>query len=147
MNAPSTAVVPSWRIGRSILALLAGIMVGIVLSTGTDFGKLCHRVAGSQPSYGPLAGGRGVGIGGEQSWRCRRMEHYNRSTLVSSSACSDGSSHCLDWRKALAHAVTLANRGCRAVRLDESGSGLMRLHELFLAGRLVTFVDHRHTKR
>lgn len=38
MNAPSTPTAPSRRIGRSILALLAGIVVGIVLSTGTDFG-------------------------------------------------------------------------------------------------------------
>lgn len=38
MNAPSTPPVPSRRIGRSILAVLAGILVGIVFSTGTDFG-------------------------------------------------------------------------------------------------------------
>ena len=38
MNAPSTRTVPSRRIGRSILALLAGILVGIVFSMGTDFG-------------------------------------------------------------------------------------------------------------
>ena len=38
MNAPSTRPVPSRRIGRSILALLAGILVGIVFSMGTDFG-------------------------------------------------------------------------------------------------------------
>lgn len=37
MNAASTPPVPSRRIGRSILAVLAGIVVGIVLSTGTDF--------------------------------------------------------------------------------------------------------------
>jgi len=38
MNAPSTSPVPSRRIGRSILAVLAGIVIGIVFSTGTDFG-------------------------------------------------------------------------------------------------------------
>jgi hypothetical protein len=38
MNPPSTPPVPSRRIGRSILALLSGIVVGIVFSTGTDFG-------------------------------------------------------------------------------------------------------------
>jgi hypothetical protein len=38
MNAPATRPVPSRRIGRSILALLAGILVGIVFSMGTDFG-------------------------------------------------------------------------------------------------------------
>jgi len=38
MNTPSTSAAPSRRIGRSILAVLAGIVVGIVLSTGSDFG-------------------------------------------------------------------------------------------------------------
>lgn len=38
MNAPSTPQIPSRRIGRSILAVLAGILVGILFSTGTDFG-------------------------------------------------------------------------------------------------------------
>jgi len=38
MNAPSTPQVPFGRIGRSILAVLAGIVVGIVFSTATDFG-------------------------------------------------------------------------------------------------------------
>lgn len=38
MNTPSTPTAPSRHIGRSILAVLAGIVVGIVLSTGTDFG-------------------------------------------------------------------------------------------------------------
>lgn len=38
MNTQSTPQLPSRRIGRSILAVLAGIVVGIVLSTGTDFG-------------------------------------------------------------------------------------------------------------
>ena len=38
MNTPSASELPSRRVGRSILALLAGIVVGIVLSTGTDFG-------------------------------------------------------------------------------------------------------------
>ena len=37
MNAPPTPQVPSRRIGRSILAVLAGILVGILFSTGTDF--------------------------------------------------------------------------------------------------------------
>jgi hypothetical protein len=38
MNTQAAAQVPTRRIGRSILALLAGIVVGIVLSVGTDFG-------------------------------------------------------------------------------------------------------------
>jgi len=40
MNMPSASApqTSSRRLGRSILALLAGIVVGIVLSTGTDFG-------------------------------------------------------------------------------------------------------------
>jgi hypothetical protein len=38
MNAESAPQVAPRRIGRSILAVLAGIVVGIVLSTGTDFG-------------------------------------------------------------------------------------------------------------
>jgi len=38
MNAPSTPQVPFGRIGRSILAVLAGIVVGIVFSTATDVG-------------------------------------------------------------------------------------------------------------
>jgi len=38
MNTQSAPQVSSRRIGRSILAVLAGIVVGIVLSTGTDFG-------------------------------------------------------------------------------------------------------------
>ena len=37
MNAHPTPRVPSRRIGRSILAVLAGIVVGIVFSTATDF--------------------------------------------------------------------------------------------------------------
>lgn len=38
MNASSTPPAPSRRIGRSILAILAGMVVGIVFATGTDFG-------------------------------------------------------------------------------------------------------------
>jgi len=38
MNTQTTPQVPSRRIGRSILAVLTGIVVGIILSTGTDFG-------------------------------------------------------------------------------------------------------------
>ena len=38
MNALSTPPVPDRSIGRSILAVLAGIVVGIVFSTGTDLG-------------------------------------------------------------------------------------------------------------
>ena len=38
MNVQSNSQVPSRHIGRSILAVLAGIAVGIVLSTGTDLG-------------------------------------------------------------------------------------------------------------
>ena len=38
MNAQSAPQVQNRRIGRSILAVLAGIVIGIVLSTGTDFG-------------------------------------------------------------------------------------------------------------
>ena len=38
MNTQSVPQVQSRRIGRSILAVLAGIVVGIVLSTATDFG-------------------------------------------------------------------------------------------------------------
>ena len=38
MNTQSTPQISSRRIGRSILAVLTGIIVGIILSTGTDFG-------------------------------------------------------------------------------------------------------------
>lgn len=38
MNTHSNPQVSPRRLGRSILALLAGIIVGIVLSMGTDFG-------------------------------------------------------------------------------------------------------------
>lgn len=38
MKTQSVPQVPSRRLGRSILALLAGIVAGIVLSVGTDFG-------------------------------------------------------------------------------------------------------------
>jgi len=38
MNTQTAPQVPSRRIGRSILAVLTGIVVGIILSTGTDFG-------------------------------------------------------------------------------------------------------------
>jgi len=38
MNTQSTPQVSSRKIGRSILAVLAGIVVGIILSTATDFG-------------------------------------------------------------------------------------------------------------
>jgi hypothetical protein len=38
MNTSSTSAAPSRRIGGSILAILAGIVVGIALSAGTDFG-------------------------------------------------------------------------------------------------------------
>jgi len=38
MNAQSAPQVAPRRIGRSILAVLAGIVVGVVLSTATDFG-------------------------------------------------------------------------------------------------------------
>src|SRR6185312_881426 len=76
--------------------------------------ELCHCMAGSEPSYGPLTGGRDIGVGAQQSWRCRRMEHYRGSTLVSDNASPDRASHSLDRRKALAHALTLAN-GCSCV--------------------------------
>ena len=49
MNMTSGSLVPSRRLGRSILALLAGIVVGIVLSTGTDFGLYAIGLA---PSLG-----------------------------------------------------------------------------------------------
>jgi hypothetical protein len=45
MNAPSTIAVPSRRIGRSILAVFAGIVVGIVLSTATDLGLHASGIA------------------------------------------------------------------------------------------------------
>jgi hypothetical protein len=38
MNAQPKSQIPSRRVGRSILALLAGIVVGIFLSVGTDHG-------------------------------------------------------------------------------------------------------------
>jgi hypothetical protein len=38
MNTQSNPQVPPRRLGRSILALLAGIVLGIVLSVGTDLG-------------------------------------------------------------------------------------------------------------
>ena len=81
--------------------------------------ELRHSPAGSQPAYGPLASGRGVGFGAEQPWRRCHVEHYAWSTLVSGSACSDRDSYSLDGRKALAHAVTLANRSC-VVETDHS---------------------------
>ena len=45
MNTQTAPQVPSRRIGRSILAVLAGIVIGIVLSTGTDFGLHAVGVA------------------------------------------------------------------------------------------------------
>jgi len=47
MNAQSGPSVPFRRIGRSILAVLAGIVVGIVLSVGTD---LSLHAVGFAPS-------------------------------------------------------------------------------------------------
>ncbi len=38
MNTQSAPQIPSRRIGRSILAVVAGIVVGVVLSTATDIG-------------------------------------------------------------------------------------------------------------
>jgi hypothetical protein len=38
MNTQSDSQVPPPRLGRSVMALLAGIAVGILLSVGTDFG-------------------------------------------------------------------------------------------------------------
>lgn len=37
MNAPSASSASTRRIGRSILAVLTGVVIGIVLSTATDF--------------------------------------------------------------------------------------------------------------
>jgi len=47
MNTQSAPQVSSRRLGRSIIAVLAGIVIGIVLSTGTDFGL---HVSGIVPS-------------------------------------------------------------------------------------------------
>jgi len=49
MNAQSDLPVQSRRVGRSILALLAGIAVGIVLSVGTDWVLRVTGVAPAQP--------------------------------------------------------------------------------------------------
>jgi hypothetical protein len=49
MNAQSDLPVQSRRVGRSILALLAGILLGIVLSVGTDWVLRVTGVAPSQP--------------------------------------------------------------------------------------------------
>jgi hypothetical protein len=53
MNAPSTIAVPSRRIGRSILAVFAGIVVGIVLSTATDLGLHASGIAPSLKEHWP----------------------------------------------------------------------------------------------
>lgn len=53
MNAPSTMVVPSRRIGRSILAILTGILVGIVLSVATDSGLHAVGLAPSLKEHWP----------------------------------------------------------------------------------------------
>ena len=47
MNTQTTPQVAPRRIGRSIVAVLAGIVVGVVLSTGTDFGLHAIGVAPS----------------------------------------------------------------------------------------------------
>jgi len=45
MNAQSDSPVQPRRLGRSVLAVLAGIAVGIVLSTGTDWGLVATGLA------------------------------------------------------------------------------------------------------
>lgn len=53
MNTPSGSPVPSRRLGRSILALLTGIVVGVVLSVGTDWGLGAMGVAPAQNERWP----------------------------------------------------------------------------------------------
>ena len=53
MNATSLPEIGSRRIGRSILAVLAGIVVGIVFSTGTDLGLHAIGLAPSVKEHWP----------------------------------------------------------------------------------------------
>ena len=53
MNPQSMSPVSSRRIGRSILALLAGIIVGIILSTGTDSALHAIGIAPSLKEHWP----------------------------------------------------------------------------------------------
>jgi hypothetical protein len=49
MNGPSNSPAQPRRVGRSLLALLAGIAVGILLSVGTDWVLRVTGVAPAQP--------------------------------------------------------------------------------------------------
>jgi hypothetical protein len=53
MNAQTKSQIPPRRLGHSILALLAGIGVGIVLSVGTDVGLHAIGVAPAQSERWP----------------------------------------------------------------------------------------------
>ena len=53
MNTQTKSRIPSQRLGRSILALLAGIVMGIVLSVGTDLGLHASGVAPAQSERWP----------------------------------------------------------------------------------------------
>lgn len=53
MSATSIVAAPSRRIGRSILAVFVGIVIGIVLSTATDFGLHAIGVAPSLKARWP----------------------------------------------------------------------------------------------
>jgi len=53
MNTQPKSQIPPRRLGRSILALLAGIVVGIVLSVGTDLGLHAIGVVPAQSERWP----------------------------------------------------------------------------------------------
>jgi hypothetical protein len=53
MNTQTKSRIPSQRRGRSILALLAGIVMGIVLSVGTDLGLHASGVVPAQSERWP----------------------------------------------------------------------------------------------
>jgi hypothetical protein len=53
MNTQTRSQIPPPRLGRSILALLAGIVVGIVLSVGTDLGLHAIGVVPAQSERWP----------------------------------------------------------------------------------------------
>jgi hypothetical protein len=53
MNTQTKSQIPPRRLGRSILALLAGIVVGIILSAATDLGLHAIRVVPAQNEQWP----------------------------------------------------------------------------------------------
>src|SRR5215470_12953107 len=109
---------PSSHIGRSILALVAGMLTAIVLSIGTDLGL--HAV-GLTPSLGQPMSDRWLMLA--TTYRTiygviasyivarlapnRQMEQRSRPTLVSALIDRSFASVRLGWRKTARNAITL----------------------------------------